>query len=119
MNLSEAVKQYRTEHKYSLREFADLCGLSHVQIYRIEKGVKTDGTPFEPKIKTLKKLAEGMGISLDDILRYCEDLVIQWDEDDVEYKGSPANRTLMAWAASLPPEQAETWCKAFGLTVVP
>ena len=56
MNLSEAVKQYRTEHKYSLREFADLCGLSHVQIYRIEKGVKTDGTPFEPKIKTLKKL---------------------------------------------------------------
>ena len=117
MNLSEAVKQYRTEHKYSLREFAVLCGLSHVQIYRIEKGVKTDGTPFEPKIKTLKKLAEGMGISLDDILRYCEDLVIQWDEDDVEYKGSPANRTLMAWAAELPPEQALAFCKAFNLVV--
>lgn len=83
MNLSEAVKEYRLEHRYSLREFADLCGLSHVQIRRIETGVKTDGQPFEPKIKTLKKLAAGMGITLDEVLRYCEDMVIQWDPDDV------------------------------------
>jgi len=118
MELSEAVKEYRKEHRYSLREFADLCGLSHVQIYRIEQGVKTDGKPFEPKIKTLKKLAAGMGISLDEILMYCKDLTIRFDRDDMEAKGSPANRTLMAWAASLPPEQAETWCKAFGLVIV-
>lgn len=118
MNLSEAVKEYRKEHRYSLREFADLCGLSHVQIYRIEHGVKTDGEPFEPKIKTLKKLAAGMGISLDEILMYCQDLTIRFDRDDMEVKGSPANRTLMAWAASLPSEQAETWCKAFGLVIV-
>lgn len=118
MDLSEAVKEYRKEHRYSLREFADLCGLSHVQIYRIEQGVKTDGKPFEPKIKTLKKLAAGMGIRLDEILMYCQDLTIRFDRDDMEVKGSPANRTLMAWAASLPPEQAETWCKAFGLVIV-
>lgn len=118
MDLSEAVKKYRKEHRYSLREFADLCGLSHVQIYRIEQGMKTDGKPFEPKIKTLKKLAAGMGISLDEILMYCQDLTIRFDRDDMEVKGSPANRTLMAWAASLPPEQAETWCKAFGLVIV-
>ena len=118
MDLSEAVKEYRKEHRYSLREFADLCGLSHVQIYRIEQGVKTDGKPFEPQIKTLKKLAAGMGISLDEILMYCQDLTIRFDRDDMEVKGSPANRTLMAWAASLPPEQAEAWCKAFGLVIV-
>lgn len=118
MDLSEAVKEYRKEHRYSLREFADLCGLSHVQIYRIEQGVKTDGKPFEPKIKTLKKLAAGMGISLDEILMYCQELTIRFDRDDMEVKGSPANRTLMAWAASLPPEQAEAWCKAFGLVIV-
>lgn len=118
MDLSEAVKEYRKEHRYSLREFADLCGLSHVQIYRIEQGVKTGGKPFEPQIKTLKKLAVGMGISLDEILMYCQDLTIRFDRDDMEVKGSPANRTLMAWAASLPPEQAETWCKAFGLVIV-
>ena len=118
MDLSEAVKEYRKEHRYSLREFADLCGLSHVQIYRIEQGAKTDGKPFEPKIKTLKKLAAGMGISLNEILMYCQDLTIRFDRDDMEVKGSPANRTLMAWAASLPPEQAETWCKAFGLVIV-
>lgn len=83
MDLSEAVKEYRKEHRYSLREFADLCGLSHVQIYRIESGTKTDGKPFEPKIKTLKKLAKGMGISLDEIMMYCDDLVVHWDKDDM------------------------------------
>lgn len=36
MDLSEAVKEYRKEHKYSLREFANLCGLSLLR-YRKQK----------------------------------------------------------------------------------
>ena len=103
MDLSEAVKMYRKEHRYSLREFADLCGLSHVQIYRIETGVKTDGTPFEPKIKTLKKLASGMGISLDDIMRYCEDLVVHWDPDDMAI--DPAKQAVIDKILMSTPEQ--------------
>jgi transcriptional regulator with XRE-family HTH domain len=105
MDLSEAVKEYRKEHRYSLREFADLCGLSHVQIYRIEHGANTDGKPFEPKIKTLKKLAAGMGISLDEILHYCEDLVIHWDADDVEVKVSPERQAVIDKIILATPEQ--------------
>ena len=119
MNLADYIMQYRREHNLSIREFAKLCGLSHVQIIRMETGMNSNGKPFTPSIKSLKALARGTGVGLDDVLRYCEDLVIRWDRDDVEVSTSPANRTLMAWAASLPPEQAETWCKAFGLTVVP
>ncbi len=119
MDLGWYIKQYRKEHNMSIREFAKLCGLSHVQIIRMETGKNSDGKQFTPSIKSLKAVAKGTGIGFDDILQYCEGVVIRWDRDDVEYKGSPANRTLMAWAASLPPEQAETWCKAFGLTVVP
>lgn len=119
MNLSEYITTYRRDHNLSIREFAKLCNLSHVQIIRMETGVNSNGKPFTPSIKSLKAVANGTGIAFDDILRYCEDLSIRWDRDDVEVKVSPANRTLMAWAASLPPDQAETWCKAFGLTVVP
>ena len=88
MNLSEAVKAYRKEHRYSLREFADLCGLSHVQIYRIETGKKDNGQPFEPKVDTLKKLAAGMGISFDEIMKYCDDLVVVWGKDGMDAKRS-------------------------------
>ena len=119
MNLGEYIASYRRDHNLSIREFSKLCGLSHVQIIRMETGVNSKGNPFTPSIKSLKAVANGTGIAFDDILRYCEDLTIRWDRDDVEAGGSPANRTLMAWAASLPPEQAEAWCKAFGLTVIP
>ena len=103
MDLSEAVKQYRKEHRYSLREFADLCGLSHVQIYRIESGAKADGKPFEPKIKTLKKLASGMGISLDEIMRYCEDLIVHWDADDIAI--DPVKQAIIDKILIASPEQ--------------
>lgn len=105
MDLSEAVKEYRKEHKYSLREFANLCGLSHVQIYRIERGSKTNGQPFEPKVKTLKKLAAGMGISFDEILMYCEDLVIRWDKDDMEYKPPIERQEIIDKIILATPEQ--------------
>lgn len=105
MTLSEAVKEYRREHNYSLREFADLCGLSHVQIYRIETGVKTDGTPFEPKIKTLKKIADGMGISFDEVMYYCEDMVIRWDADDIMRQIPEDRRDVITKIIVATPEQ--------------
>ena len=118
MDLGQYISKYRSDHNLSIREFAKLCGLSHVQIIRMESGLNSNGKPFIPSVKSLKAVASGTGISFNEILTYCEDLTIRWDRDDTEVKGSPANRTLMAWAASLPPEQAETWCKAFGLVIV-
>lgn len=117
MKLSDIILSYRMEHNYSMREFAKVCSLSHVQLYFMERGLNSDGKPFVPTVSTLKKLAAGMGISFNQLVSICDDLTdirLEPAEDQL----SPANRTLMAWAASLPPEQAETWCKAFGLTVV-
>ena len=117
MKLSDTILSYRMEHNYSIREFARLCNLSHVQLYFMERGLNSDGKPFVPTIATLKKLATGMGITFNQLVSICDDLTdvrLEPAEDQLP----PANRTLMAWAASLPHEQAETWCKAFGLTVV-
>ena len=83
MDLKEAIAAYRLEHNLSAREFAKLCGISHVQVLRLERGRGSDGKPLEPTIKTLRKLASGMGISLTEILYLCKDMVVHWDKDDM------------------------------------
>ncbi|QQY53381.1 helix-turn-helix transcriptional regulator [Clostridioides difficile] len=35
--LAEIIKEYRSEHNLSLREFSNLCGVSHTYIDKIEK----------------------------------------------------------------------------------
>ena len=99
MELKEAVAAYRHEHNLSAREFAKMCGLSHVQVIRIERGVGSDGKPLEPTIKTLRKLAYGMGISITEVIHMCKDLVVHWDADDVAIapeKQSVIDKILMA-----------------------
>lgn len=99
MELKEAVAAYRQEHNLSAREFAKMCGLSHVQVIRIERGVGSDGKPLEPTIKTLRKLAYGMGISITEVIHMCKDLVVHWDADDVAIapeKQSVIDKILMA-----------------------
>jgi len=105
MNLAEAVKEYRRLHKYSLREFAEICGLSHVQIFRLENGMKADGTPFEPKINTLKKLAAGMGVSIDEVLNWCEETVIRWDPEDISVPVSEDKKDIIGKIILSTPEQ--------------
>lgn len=104
MELGEAVRTFREEHNYSLREFAELCGLSHVQIYRIEHGVKTNGQPFKPTMDTLEKLATGMGVSLDYIFRYYKNFVVKMDEG-AEYKPSKERQAVIDKIILATPEQ--------------
>ena len=103
MELKEAVAIYRAEHNLSAREFARLCGISHVQVRRIEKGCGSDGRPLEPTIKTLSKLAQGMGISLSDVLYLCKDMVVHWDADDVAI--APDKQALIDKILIATPEQ--------------
>ena len=117
MKLSDIILQYRTEHNYSIREFAKLCDLSHVQLYFMERGANSKGQPFTPTVPSLQKLSHGMGITFNELVSICEDLsefhVPQIDKS----KLSPANRALVAWAIDLPPDKAAAWCKAFGLPI--
>ena len=99
MDLGQAVAAYREEHNLSAREFAKKCGMSHVQILRIERGVGSDGKPLEPKIPTLRKLASGMGISLTEILYFCKDMVVHWSKEDMAIdpeKQAVIDKILMA-----------------------
>lgn len=65
MKLSMIVTEYRDRMQISQREFSRRCGLSNSYISFIEKGMNPKtGRPIVPTIEQYKKLADGMGISL-------------------------------------------------------
>ena len=69
MDLKDILIKYRAEHKISQRELARRSGLSNAQISILEYGInKQTGRKPTPDIITLKKLADGMGITLQTLL---------------------------------------------------
>jgi transcriptional regulator with XRE-family HTH domain len=73
MKIGEKVAEYREQHGLSQREFARRCDLSHVIIGFLEKGERTDGSPYLPRFDTIRKVARGMGTSAEALISECED----------------------------------------------
>lgn len=69
MDLKDILVKYREENRISQRELARRSGLSNAQISILEYGKnKQTGRKPTPDIITLKKLADGMGITLQTLL---------------------------------------------------
>jgi len=110
MKLSEIVRNYRESHGYSLRQFASLCGLSHAVINNVEKETNSDGNPFTPSFDTLQKIAAGMGISVDSLLREMNDMKIYQSEVDEmrdQLRSRPDLRMLLSASADLDVEDVQ------------
>lgn len=103
MKLGQLIQEYRREHRYSLRQFADKCGVSFAQIRLMERGLNTMGKPLTPSIKSLKAVANGMGISLTALLEYCDDMTVEWEADDVSI--SEEKQALIDTILKATPEQ--------------
>lgn len=70
MELQEYIKTYRKEHSLSMQEFADRCGLSKGYISMLESGKHPQNKrQIVPSIDTCAKLAAGMNMTLDELLR--------------------------------------------------
>lgn len=68
MKLHDAITSYRLETGLSQREFAKRCNLSHNTISLLEKGVNPrSGKSLIPDTMTYKKIADGMGITMDEL----------------------------------------------------
>jgi transcriptional regulator with XRE-family HTH domain len=82
LNMANKLGQYLRElrGKRSLREIAELTGLSHTYIADVEKGFRR-GTnkPLKPSPESLKKLSEALGAP------YVELMVLAgyWDEEEL------------------------------------
>lgn len=77
MELSEFIKTYRKQHKLSMQQLADKCGITKGYVSMIE-GRKNPSNNYKeviPSLATMKKLAEGMNLELDDLLNIIDDKV--------------------------------------------
>lgn len=63
MEISKNIKRLRKESKLTLRELADMTGLTFSVIGHIERGVIKD-----PKISTVTKLAKAFNITIDELV---------------------------------------------------
>ena len=77
MKLSDLIRSYRESHDLSQRQFAIQCGLSNGYISILEKGVNPNtGKPVTPTIPQLKKLADGMAMTLNELFDQVDDMPI-------------------------------------------
>lgn len=77
MTLSNLVQEYRRAHGLSQRQFAAECGLSNGYISMLEKNLNPKtGQPLTPSLPALKKIADGMGMSLGDMLMAVDDMPV-------------------------------------------
>ncbi len=114
MKLQEILKQYRAEHRMSLRAFAKACGLSNGYLSLLEGGINPKtGEQLSPTVETLEKIAKGMGISLDSLFSMMGDnepFVINADPDyelREELKNNPKLRMLLSASSGLSDEDMQ------------
>ena len=70
------IRKYRGD--MSLRDFAEKCGISHTHLDSIEKGVDPrTGKPVSVTVETLKKIANAMGMTINDLLIQSGDVKIE------------------------------------------
>ena len=77
MKFAELIYNYRTEHGLSQRQFAARCGVSNGYISMIEKNMNPKtGLPLVPSMQQCAKIAQVMGISLQELFSLVDDMPI-------------------------------------------
>ena len=84
MRLSEIIKTFRETNKLSMDDMAQRCNTSkpYISMLENEKNSKT-GKPINPKAETLKKIAKGMNIELDQLIKMMDgDIEVDFKVDN-------------------------------------
>ncbi len=101
MTLGELIISYRQAHHMSQRQFALASSLSNGYISMLEKGVNPNtDQPITPTIPVLKKLADCMGTTVEDILSSVEDMSVSLAPE--EQRPLPSNIIPMPGTYTLP-----------------
>lgn len=91
MKIGDIVKKYRADKGVSVREFAEKTGLSSGYVSMLENGINPrSNKPISPTIPSLKKVALGLDVDLDGLLRMIDEgqeVSLARNEPDVETFG--------------------------------
>ena len=75
MYIGEIIHKYRINHNLSLREMSEKTGLSHTHIAKLENiYYEKTGDPYAISLKTLKNIANGIGLKLEDVIKTIEEI---------------------------------------------
>ena len=61
--LAQTIKELRKKHKISQEELAKKAGITYSTLIKIESGANDN-----PTIKTMKKIADALDVSLDELV---------------------------------------------------
>ena len=71
-NLGKVLREIANDRNLSLRDFANIVGVSHVHIRRLMTGTDPcNNKPFNPSIYLLLKIADKLEIPRVDFLQQC------------------------------------------------
>lgn len=77
MTIGDYIAKYRKTNKISQRAFAKRCGLSNGYISMLERGCNPKTKePICPTLPQLKKLADGMSVSVTEIFETVDDMPV-------------------------------------------
>ena len=70
MTLGDIIRNYRANNNITLGEFANACSLSKGYISMLENNINPrNNKPISPTLPSMAKVASGMGIDLDTLLK--------------------------------------------------
>ncbi len=85
MTLGEYISRYIEGHGLSQRQFALQCNVTNGYISMLISGVNPrTGKPMKPSLDTYIKLADGMGITLNELFAAIDDTQVSLPIDDDE-----------------------------------
>ena len=87
MTLGEFIKAYREKNELSQRQFADKSGVSNGYISMLEKNENPKtGQPLSPSMPVLKKIASAMGMTVNDLCSFVDDMAIDLGTTVIDYE---------------------------------
>ena len=87
MTLGEFIKAYREKNDLSQRQFADKSGVSNGYISMLEKNENPKtGQPLSPSMPVLKKIASAMGMTVNDLCSFVDDMAIDLGTTVMDYE---------------------------------
>lgn len=100
------IRNYRG--KTSLRAFAEKCGISHTHLDSIEKGFDPrTGKPVKVTVETLKKIANAMNMTVNELLIESGDVNIT-DNININYQADELVKLLSDNVNKLTDDDKET-----------
>lgn len=86
MTISEYIRNYRVSNKLTMQQLADRCGISKGYISMLEgkRNPSNNYKEITPSLATIRKLAVGMGVDVDELLSVVDDEITIAEKDQIE-----------------------------------